>query len=160
MPAGKHTESFFFLRNTFSSNGKLPSEASQQVVGLQVGRQVLPGPRSHRAVLRRKPTAKLRTHKATPSPPPGDGRTRLLCATKVLQSWNLTLQTCSPKIPLKSKIRLLGGSFLQAAWWVPASGLPTPQLPDQSLKKSRGHHKFGTFIYATDFLKRKESQKE
>lgn len=31
-------------------------------------------------------------------------------------------------------------------------------IPPQR-KKSRGHHKFGTFIYATDILKRKESKK-
>lgn len=94
-------------------------------MGIQVGWQVLPGPRSHRAVIRRKPTAKLCKHKATQSPLHGDGQTRLLCATKGLQSWDLTLQMCSPKMPLKSKIRPIWRSFLQAAWWVPASGLPT-----------------------------------
>lgn len=88
----------------------------------QVGWQVLLGPRSHHAVIKRKPTAKFCKHKATPSPLRGDGQTQLLCAMKVLQSWNLALQMCSPKTPLKSKIQPIQRSFLQAAWWVSASG--------------------------------------
>jgi len=65
------------------------------------------------------------------------------------------IQPCKgvpPKYPWKARHGWDGGLF---------DKLPTPQLLAQSQrKKSRGHHKFGTFIYATDFLQRKESQKE
>lgn len=113
----------------------------------QHDREVLPHPTSHRAITRRNPPAKLCKSKATPSLC-GGGHTQILSAKKVLQSWNLPLQTCSSEIPSKSKTWPTRRSLLEAAWWVPA-----PR------KKSRGHHKFGTFIYATDILKRKESKK-
>lgn len=148
-----HRQHWFLLpRKSFSSSGKLPPEAPRGLVvsGWLAGLvQPKVSPLTHSKALRAQATPSGRR----------DGRTRLLRAMEVLEFGPanvLSKNTIEKQDTGDTKV--CSASFLQLPGGTCIGALPG-QLPGHGQhKKSRGHHKLGTFIYATDFSS-KERQK-